>query len=77
MNVMVLVDRDAGSIDDVAEAARRSGLRVERVMRGMRTIVGSVGDRHTLERLRGIAGVSAVRAEGDVTLPPMDPSVPQ
>ncbi len=43
----------------------------------MRTIVGTVSDDLTLDRVRGVRGVRSIRAEGEVTLPPMDPSIPQ
>ena len=77
-SVMVLVDaQDAAALEQVAAEVGRSGLKIEQVLRGMRTIVGTVSDELTLNRVRGVRGVRSIRAEGEVTLPPMDPSIPQ
>lgn len=76
-NVMVLVDKDASSLEAVEKAVRKNGLKVERVLRGMGTIVGSVRDDQTFERVRALKGVKSIRDEGEVSLPPMDPSIPQ
>jgi hypothetical protein len=77
-SVMVLVDaQDSAALDSVAAEVGRNGLKIEQVLRGMRTIVGTVSDDLTLDRVRGVRGVRSIRAEGEVTLPPMDPSIPQ
>ena len=77
-SVMVLVDaQDSAALDSVAAEVGRNGLKIEQVLRGMRTIVGTVSDELTLDRVRGVRGVRSIRAEGEVTLPPMDPSIPQ
>jgi hypothetical protein len=77
-SVMVLVDaQDAAALDSVAAEVGRNGLKIEQVLRGMRTIVGTVSDELTLDRVRSVRGVRSIRAEGEVTLPPMDPSIPQ
>ena len=77
-SVMVLVDaQDAAALDSVAAEIRKSGFKIEQVLRGMRTIVGTVSDERTIDKVRSVRGVRSIRAEGEVTLPPMDPSIPQ
>jgi hypothetical protein len=77
-SVMVLVDaQDAAALDSVAAEIRKSGLKIEQVLRGMRTIVGTVSDDRTIDRVRSLKGVRSIRTEGEIALPPMDPSVPQ
>ncbi len=76
-NVMVLVDKNTSSLEAVEEAVRKNGVKIERVLRGMGTIVGSVSDDQTIERVRALKGVKSIRDEGEISLPPMDPSVPQ
>ena len=77
-SVMVLVDaQDSAALDSVAAEVGRNGLKIEQVLRGMRTIVGTVSDDLTLDRVRSVRGVRSIRAEGEVTLPPMNPSIPQ
>jgi hypothetical protein len=76
-NVMVLVDRDASSLEAVEDAVRRTGVKIEKVLPGMGTIVGSVSDELTIERVRALKGVKSIRDEGETSLPPMDPSIPQ
>jgi hypothetical protein len=76
-NVLVLVGKDAASLDEVADEVSRSGVRIEKVMRGMRTIVGTVSDTQTIDRVRGLKGVRSIREEGEISLPPMDPTKPQ
>ncbi|MBT1154782.1 hypothetical protein J1C56_04180 [Aminobacter anthyllidis] len=74
---MVLVDTKHGhSFESVQDAVEKGGLRVEKVMRGLRTITGKLDDK-LIEQLRGIDGVAAVREEGTFSLPPMDPKTPQ
>ncbi|MDH4984610.1 hypothetical protein [Aminobacter anthyllidis] len=76
-NVLVLVDTKHGhSFESVQDAVEKGGLRVEKVMRGLRTITGKLDDK-LIEQLRGIDGVAAVREEGTFSLPPMDPKTPQ
>jgi hypothetical protein len=76
-NVMVLVDTKHGnSFESVQDAVEKGGLRVDKVMRGLRTITGEL-DENLIERLRGIDGVAAVREEGTFSLPPMDSKTPQ
>ena len=77
-NVMVLVDDKHGrTLDSVADAIRENGLKVDRVMRGMKTIIGAVSDEATIERIRRIEGVASIREERTFSLPPMNPSIPQ
>lgn len=76
-NVMVLIDKDATSLEAVARNAERLGLEVGQIMRGMRTIVGTVRDGEAIERIRGLDGVKSIREDGEVRLPRMDPSIPQ
>jgi ligand-binding sensor domain-containing protein len=77
-SVMVLVDAlDQAGLDQVAAEIGKNGLKIEQVLRGMRTIVGTVSDDLTLDRVRNVRGVQSIRAEGEVSLPPMDPSIPQ
>lgn len=76
-NVMVLIDKDATSLEAVAKNAERLGLNVGQIMRGMRTIVGTVRDGEAIERIRGLDGVKSIREDGEVRLPRMDPSIPQ
>ena len=77
-SVMVLVDgKDAASLDSAAAEIRKSGVRIEQVLRSMRTIVGTVSDDRMIEKVRALRGVKSIREEGEVSLPPMNPSVPQ
>jgi len=76
-NVMVLIDKDATSLEAVAKNAERLGLNVGQIMRGMRTIVGTVRDGEAIERIRSLDGVKSIREDGEVRLPRMDPSIPQ
>ncbi len=77
-NVMVLVDEKHGaSLVAVTAAIKKNGVHVERVMRGLKTIVGAVSDDATIERVRRLKGVAAVREEGKISLPKMDPNIPQ
>jgi hypothetical protein len=77
-NVMVLVDDKHGSsLDSVTEALKRDGVRIEQVMRSLKTIVGAVSDDATIERVRHLDGVASIREEGKISLPPMDRSIPQ
>ena len=76
-NVLVLVDTKHGrSFDAVQAEVEKGGLRVEKVMRGLRTISGKL-DEKLIDRLRDIDGVAAVREEGTFSLPPMDGKTPQ
>jgi hypothetical protein len=77
-SVMVLVDvKDAASLDSVAAEIRDSGVRIEQVLRSMKTIVGTVSDDRTIEKVRKLRGVKSIREEEEFSLPPMDPSIPQ
>ena len=77
-NVMVLIDdSNAGSFEAITDSIEKSGVHVERVMRGMKTIVGVAKDDNAIERVRHLSGVSFIREDKGVQLPPMDPSIPQ
>ena len=75
MNYIVQIDR-AHSAETVAGQLRDRGLNVERVLPRV-GVVGGNGPRTLAASLRGVAGVSLVREEGGVQLPPFDPKVPQ
>jgi hypothetical protein len=75
-NVMVLVD-EQHALDSVAAAVEASGVRVERVMRGMRTIVGAVADESVIQRVQQMDGVSSVREEESFAVPPSNRDIPQ
>lgn len=77
-NLMVLVDdRQGESLDSVVAEITRRGFHVERVIRGMKTIVGGTDDDSVIAKVRGVEGVASVREEGKVSLPPMNPAIPQ
>ena len=75
-NVMVLVD-EQHALDSVTAAVEAGGLRVERVMRGMRTIVGAVSDESVIQRVQQMDGVSSVREEETFAVPPSNRDIPQ
>jgi hypothetical protein len=75
-NVMVLVD-EQHALDSVTAAVEAKGVRVERVMRGMRTIVGAVSDDSVIQRVQQMDGVSAVREEKSFAVPPSHRDIPQ
>ncbi|WP_353641690.1 hypothetical protein [Mesorhizobium sp. WSM2239] len=75
-NVMVLVD-EQHRLDSVATAVRECGVRVERVMRGMRTIVGAVSDDSVIQRVQQMDGVASVREEETFAVPPSHRDIPQ
>ena len=75
-NVMVLVD-EQHALDTVTAAVEANGVRVERVMRGMRTIVGAVSDESVIQRVQQMDGVSSVREEETFAVPPSKRDIPQ
>jgi hypothetical protein len=75
-NVMVLVDEQHG-LDSVTAAVEACGVRVERVMRGMRTIVGAASDDAAIQRVQQTDGVASVREEKSFAVPPLHRDIPQ
>jgi hypothetical protein len=75
-NVMVLVD-EQHRLDSVTAAVEACGVRVQRVMRGMRTIVGAVSDDAAIQRVQQMDGVASVREEKSFAVPPNHRDIPQ
>ena len=77
-NVLVLVDdKTERSSELIVKSVEEHGVRVERLLRGSRTIVGAAASQDAINRVRGLEGVASVRQEGVISHPPMDPKIPQ
>ena len=76
VEVNVLVDDEHLSrIDEVASALTREGLSVDKTLRSVGVITGSVADSDKTDALRAVAGVVGVEVNRDIQLPPPDAPV--
>ena len=75
-DVTVLVDDEhLATIDEVASALSRAGLRVGQTLRSTGVVTGSVDDKALIDDLRGVDGVVGVEVTRDIQLPPPEAPV--
>lgn len=76
-NLLIQVDKASrAEIDRVAEELSRHGLKVQRKL-PITGVISGLAAAERVEELRGVKGVSAVREEETISLPPMDENTPQ
>lgn len=76
-NLLIQVEKGRRSeIDRVAEELARCGLKVQRKLPVTGVISGTAAA-ECVGALRGVKGVSTVREEETISLPPMDENTPQ
>ena len=74
--VSVLVDDEhLATIDEVASALSRAGLRVGQTLRSTGVVTGSVAAKALIDDLREVDGVVGVEVTREIQLPPPDAPV--
>jgi len=70
-NILVLVDEKTDqSLEALVKSIEAEGVKVERILRSTRTIVGAAPSEEAMSRVRNLEGIAAVREDQTISLPP-------
>ena len=76
IDVTILVaDAHVESIDDMAAALQKAGLRLDSALPATGVITGAVQDEAAMRSIAALPGVAAVEPARDIELPPPDSPV--